>query len=111
MNSNEQYNNQGQVFCRLQNFHDFMEFDKMSISDWHYRLTVHICAKAAMATAYITLPLASIDNELSIYSAARQTVNWYFRSSMLRYDLICYFNVRSKADMSQLNLPHVVSFN
>jgi len=32
-------------------------------------------------------------------------------SNMLRYDTIrydtrCYFNVRSKADMSQLNLPH-----
>jgi len=25
---------------------------------------------------------------------------------MLRYDTRCYFNVRSKADMSQLNLPH-----
>jgi len=24
----------------------------------------------------------------------------------LRYDTRCYFNVRSKADMSQLNLPH-----
>ena len=22
------------------------------------------------------------------------------------YDTICYFNVRSKADISQLNLPH-----
>ena len=26
--------------------------------------------------------------------------------SLLRYDTRCYFNVRSKADMSQLNLPH-----
>ena len=25
---------------------------------------------------------------------------------MLRYDTRCYFNVRSKADISQLNLPH-----
>jgi len=24
----------------------------------------------------------------------------------IRYDTRCYFNVRSKADMSQLNLPH-----
>ena len=24
----------------------------------------------------------------------------------IRYDTTCYFNVRSKADMSQLNLPH-----
>ena len=27
---------------------------------------------------------------------------------MLRYDTRCYFNVRSKADISQLNLPHNV---
>jgi len=26
--------------------------------------------------------------------------------SALRYDTRCYFNVRSKADISQLNLPH-----
>jgi len=25
---------------------------------------------------------------------------------MVRYDTRCYFNVRSKADISQLNLPH-----
>ena len=25
---------------------------------------------------------------------------------LLRYDTRCYFNVHSKADMSQLNLPH-----
>jgi len=27
-------------------------------------------------------------------------------SSFIRYDTRCYFNVRSKADISQLNLPH-----
>ena len=27
-------------------------------------------------------------------------------SMMIRYDTRCYFNVRSKADISQLNLPH-----
>jgi len=27
-------------------------------------------------------------------------------SGQLRYDTRCYFNVRSKADMSLLNLPH-----
>jgi len=28
------------------------------------------------------------------------------RGRLLRYGTRCYFNVRSKADMSQLNLPH-----
>ena len=27
-------------------------------------------------------------------------------NSTIRYDTRCYFNVRSKADISQLNLPH-----
>ena len=27
-------------------------------------------------------------------------------NNLLRYDTRCYFNVRSKADISQLNLPH-----
>ena len=27
-------------------------------------------------------------------------------SDTIRYDTRCYFNVRSKADMSRLNLPH-----
>ena len=27
-------------------------------------------------------------------------------ATVLRYGTRCYFNVRSKADMSQLNLPH-----
>jgi len=29
--------------------------------------------------------------------------------TVIRYDTRCYFNVRSKADISQLNLPHGVS--
>jgi len=29
-------------------------------------------------------------------------------SLVIRYDTRCYFNVRSKADISQLNLPHGV---
>jgi len=28
------------------------------------------------------------------------------RNDTIRYDTRCYFNVRSKADISQLNLPH-----
>ena len=28
------------------------------------------------------------------------------RYDTIRYDTRCYFNARSKADMSQLNLPH-----
>ena len=30
----------------------------------------------------------------------------FFRHGRIRYDTRCYFNVRSKANMRQLNLPH-----
>ena len=41
--------------------------------------------------------------ELEGYS--RLTYN-YDALDTIRYDTRCYFNVRSKADISQLNLPH-----
>jgi len=34
------------------------------------------------------------------------TVKYLIRINMIRYDTRCYFNVRSKADKSQVNLPH-----
>jgi len=32
----------------------------------------------------------------------------YSKRNTIRYDTRCYFNVRSKADISQLNLPQLV---
>jgi len=37
-----------------------------------------------------------------VRSVSDSTASW----NWIRYDTRCYFNVRSKADMSQLNLPH-----
>ena len=34
------------------------------------------------------------------------TLQWRFCDATLQHDMRCYFNVRSKADMSQLNLRH-----
>ena len=39
----------------------------------------------------------SLNNILNVVGNSRNTI---------RYDTRCYFNVRSKADISQLNLPH-----
>ena len=37
----------------------------------------------------------------------QRAVPFHYRSGDdIRYDTRCYFNVRSKADISQLNLPH-----
>ena len=35
-----------------------------------------------------------------------RVIQWSGRRAVLRYDTRCYFYVRSKADMRQLNLPH-----
>ena len=36
----------------------------------------------------------------------QNSINKAILSFTIRYDTRCYFNVRSKADISQLNLPH-----
>ena len=41
-----------------------------------------------------------------VVDTADLTTAGNFTFNMIRYDTRCYFNVRSKADMSQLNLPH-----
>ena len=42
----------------------------------------------------------------SVAFALDLTVMLLIRYDTIRYDTRCYFNVRSKADMSQLNLLH-----
>ena len=51
-----------------------------------------------------------------MYSLVRQSVAYpglisYSQRSAIRYDTKSYFNVRSKADISQLNLPHATELN
>jgi len=41
-------------------------------------------------------------NDLRGFVCLRRT----WTTDTTRYDTRCYFNVRSKADMSRLNLPH-----
>jgi len=62
---------------------------------------------------YTTTPL-SLTHEISS-KCFRRPVNLLFAFSVvklkifsdtIRYDTRCYFNVRSKAGISQLNLPH-----
>jgi len=54
--------------------------------------------------------------QLSRYQKGKTTLNfteardsewqWHGPYDTIRYDTRCYFNVRSKADISRLNLPH-----
>ena len=57
------------------------------------------------------LTLTKIENDSTdTWLAVRfPSVPWsrsFWTDDTIRYDTRCYFNVRSKADMSQLNLPH-----
>ena len=47
--------------------------------------------------------------KIAMCPSVRSFFSLYVQCAMslaIRYDSRCYFNVRSKADMSQLNLPH-----
>jgi len=61
--------------------------------------------------------MPEISRESCIVDASTKKVGYYkigrvrlsarlFPLQLLRYDTRCYFHMRSKADMSQLNLPH-----
>jgi len=57
----------------------------------HTALSLYFCILVTFRPKFALTP----NSETGIKEAA-----------MLRYDKKCYFNVRSKADISQLNLPH-----
>ena len=38
-------------------------------------------------------------------------IKYWTPDDLIRYDTRCYFNVRSKADISQLSLPHGTTYH
>ena len=62
-----------------------------------------------MTDDFAGLDIAGLDNKgLDIDGLDNDGRIWAIDCNLLkiRYDTRCYFNVRSKADISQLNLPH-----
>ena len=57
------------------------------------------------APASVLRPQQTLDRVLELVNRPAFATNNTVLVS-LRYDTRCYFNVRSKADISQLNLPH-----
>jgi len=67
----------------------------------HARTHTHTRAHAHHTTSLAVGCICALHAEMcGIYS------NQCEKDDTIRYDTRCYFNVRSKADMSQLNLPH-----
>jgi len=55
---------------------------------------------SAVCSIFIATTLATMPTSIGI-----RVMKYHINT--IRYDTRCYFNVRSKANMSQLNLPHV----
>jgi len=71
------------------------------------------CGRLLLSTVtsqYISKFLGRLISHLGQLSVFFEPLNTLLLFAVLlyciRYDTRCYFNVRSKADMSQLNLPH-----
>ena len=76
---------------------------------------LHFSNTAANRTWFTVYPLLYCGNRWPIGTAysciwtpnmVRHNICWHNYAVEIRYDTRCYFNVRSKADISQLNLPH-----
>jgi len=68
-------------------------------------LLVKHVSLALMSTEPVGCWLRLLSLSASLYALKRLSVG-SFSVFTIRYDTRCYFNVRSKADISQLNLPH-----
>ena len=71
------------INCTIQYIDQFFRFCR-----------AHCCARHTLTDAQSTLRATCVSKG-RIHAILR-----------VRYDTRCYFNVRSKADISQLNLPH-----
>jgi len=62
----------------------------------------------AKDTGYLFIYLLFIVDKRPVRSKCGPGIVGYIctDADTIRYDTRCYFNVRSKADISQLNLPH-----
>ena len=61
---------------------------------------------ARPAPRHLPRPLQPVDLLHRHHARHRRAEKRQYRRDTIRYDARCYFNVRSKANMSQLNLPH-----
>ena len=72
-----------------------------------YQYRLHIVLRVAMRLKTLERIELSQDRDVKKpMSRGRRVQTTHVRYDTLRYDTRCYLNVRSKADMSQLNLPH-----
>jgi len=75
-----------------------------------HRASVHQAAKLVatlLRVAGVTAGLTECNRQPTAGFMTHTTYRLTAKNrNTIRYDTRCYFNVRSKADISQLNLPH-----
>ena len=75
-------------------------------------LTWDVTVVSTLADSYLHSTSHSAGSAAETASGRKETKysslppDFIFQPVAIRYDTRCYFNVRSKADISQLNLPH-----
>ena len=75
--------------------------------DEHVRRSVTTSQNCTSKHQDISYALAAVATTVRyIYRQATHSFILPQKCNMIRYDTRCYFNVHSKADKSQLNLPH-----
>ena len=66
-------------------------------------MQLHVACSSSSSSSSSSLALSIAGSAVRRRHIVLRRLLYY---DTIRYDTSCYFNVRSKADMSQLNLPH-----
>jgi len=83
-----------------------LNFTKERDSKWQWHQLGHVQVCTSFQTNnHASTPLRSFYRQDAL-PATQPTASKHWSTTMIRYDMRCYFNVRSKAEMSLLNLLH-----
>jgi len=86
----------------------YLDFTEARDSEWQWHQLGHmqVCISLQTDNRVSTSPLSFFRCRMPFLQPNQQHQNTEGIWHTIRYDTRCYFNVRSKADISQLNLPH-----
>jgi len=80
-----------------------LELSDTILDNNRYRSRLITCDVALVPFLLMTTLMRKVGRAVGSTAASSLVYSTY---DTIRYDTRCYFNVRSKADISQLNLPH-----
>jgi len=77
---------------------------RYAVTGWPNNTTVSTSTSIQFRRAGQQGPTRTLTDGTNVCIVCRPMLGYFY--ILLRYDKRCYFDVRSKADMSRLNLPH-----